>query len=248
LHIQADGLNDLELDRGAHEMIVDRDEGVGDGSDELQRLRRVADEQKEPAAANAEIDYKLARVREHIALQNSATKTERRKYLAEIKALRDEIASLRAKPRFPLLPGPLRRRIAKWRERLRIRSEMRELRRSGLFDAAWYTARYRDVGRSGIDPLYHYVRYGGFEGRDPNPHFNSDWYSRTYLKVVGARVNPLLDYVRIGSKAGRDPGPFFRATPHVGKYQGVERSGLDPLLYFQRLGRGQGRGPFPLRH
>jgi hypothetical protein len=216
-------------------------------SDELQPLRRDSDEQKEMAAAIAEIDGKLARVREHIAFQNAAAKTERRKYLAEIKALRDEIAGLKARPRVPL-PGPLRRRIERWREKRRIRNEMRELRRSGLFDAAWYTARYRDVGRSGMDPLYHYLRYGGFEGRDPNPDFNSDWYSRTYLTVVGARVNPLLDYVRTGSKSGRDPSPFFRTSWYVGQFQAAEKSGLGPLLHFQRLGRGEGREPIPLCH
>jgi hypothetical protein len=227
-------------------MIVDRDQGGEDVGVELPRLRREAGEQKEIAAATEDIDRKLARVREHIALQNAAAKTERRKYLAEIKALRDEIAGLKAKARFPLLPGPLRRRIQRWREKLRIRSDMRELRRSGLFDAAWYTARYRDVGRSGVDPLYHYLRYGGFEGRDPNPDFNSDWYSRAYLKRVGACANPLLDYVRAGSRVGRDPSPFFRTSGYVGEYR--EKSGLDPLLHFQRLGRGQGREPIPLRH
>lgn len=229
-------------------MIVDRNQGGEDVDVELQRLRREAGELKEIAAAAEGIDRKLARVREHIALQNAAVKIERRKYLAEIKALRDEIASLNAKPRFPVLPGPLRRRIDRWREKLRIRSDMRELRRSGLFDAAWYTARYGDVARSCIDPLYHYLRYGGFEGRDPNPNFDSDWYSRTYLKAVDAPANPLLDYVRAGSKVGRDPSPFFRTSWYVGQYQHVEKSGLDPLLHFQRLGRGEGREPIPLRH
>ena len=198
------------------------------------------------AAAIAEMDGELARVREHIALQNAAAKTERRRYLAEIKALGDEITGLKAGPRVPL-PGPLRRRIERWREKRRIRNEMRELRRSGLFDAAWYTARYRDVGRSGMDPLYHYLRYGGFEGRDPNPDFNSDWYSQTYLTVAGARVNPLLDYVRTGSKSGHDPSPFFRTSWYVCRFQAEEKSGLGPLLHFQRLGRGEGREPVPLR-
>jgi hypothetical protein len=229
-------------------MIVDRDQDGEDVGVELQRLRQEAGEQKETAAASEDMNRKLARAREHIALQNAAAKTERRKYLAEIKALRDEIASLKAKPRFPLLPGPLRRRIVRWREKLRIRSDMRELRRSGLFDSAWYMARYRDVGRSGIDPLYHYFRYGGFEGRDPNPDFNSDWYLRAYLKSIGGRANPLLDYVRAGSKVGRDPSPFVRTSWYVGQYQYVEKSGVDALLHFQRLGRGQGREPIPLRH
>jgi hypothetical protein len=229
-------------------MIVDRDQGGDDVGAELHRLRRHEGVQKEIAAATEDMNRTLARVREHIALQNAAANIERRKYLAEIKALRDEIARLKTKPRFPLLPGRFRRRIERWRERLRTRSDMRELRRSGLFDAAWYTARYRDIGRSGMDPLYHYLRYGGFEGRDPNPDFNSDWYSRTYLTVVGARVNPLLDYVRMGSRSGRDPSPFFRTSWYVGQFQSAEKPGLGPLLHAQRFGRGEGREPIPLYH
>jgi hypothetical protein len=50
------------------------------------------------------------------------------------------------------------------------------LRSSGLFDEHYYLAHNPDVARSGVDPLLHYLRNGGFEGRDPNPDFSSSWY------------------------------------------------------------------------
>jgi len=39
------------------------------------------------------------------------------------------------------------------------------LERAGLFDAAAYRARHKDVAQAGIDPLVHYVMHGMDEGR-----------------------------------------------------------------------------------
>ncbi len=47
---------------------------------------------------------------------------------------------------------------------------------SGLFDATWYRERYPDVGRSNVDPLVHYLKWGAHEGRDPHPLFASSFY------------------------------------------------------------------------
>lgn len=43
------------------------------------------------------------------------------------------------------------------------------LRRSQLFDEAWYLAHYPDVAASGVEPALHYVKYGMRLGRDPGP-------------------------------------------------------------------------------
>ena len=51
---------------------------------------------------------------------------------------------------------------------LRIRWQMAILRRSGLFDAQWYSTHYEDVKKSGINPMRHYIKYGVREGRAPN--------------------------------------------------------------------------------
>ncbi|NBC36895.1 glycosyltransferase [Novosphingobium sp. FSY-8] len=47
--------------------------------------------------------------------------------------------------------------------------DVARLRDSGLFDAAWYAARYPDVAASGMDPLEHYVWLGWRLQRAPGP-------------------------------------------------------------------------------
>jgi hypothetical protein len=177
-----------------------------------------------------------------VALLKAAAAGERLRHEAELKALRDRLAGKNA----GLLPPALRGRIARWRQERRLKSDMKVIRRSGLFDAAWYAARYGDVGRSGIDPLYHYVRHGASEGRDPNPDFDSAWYARQYPDSRQAGGNPLLHYIRSGAVEGRDPSPMFRTSWYVSRYPDVKESGLNPLVHFQRFGRAQGRAPVPL--
>jgi hypothetical protein len=45
------------------------------------------------------------------------------------------------------------------------------LRKSGLYDEIWYLNNNPDVAQAKINPSIHYLRNGGFEGRDPSPHF-----------------------------------------------------------------------------
>lgn len=70
-------------------------------------------------------------------------------------------------------------RLANWALTGRLLAELRRhaawrrdaaaLSREGGFDAAWYAARYPDVARSGLSPLWHYVTIGRAEGRDARP-------------------------------------------------------------------------------
>ncbi|HEX9242797.1 MAG TPA: class I SAM-dependent methyltransferase [Anaeromyxobacter sp.] len=62
-----------------------------------------------------------------------------------------------------------------WRTRL----DARLVRRSGLFDAAWYARAYADAAASGMDPFDHFVKVGLRERRDPGPRFSSErWLAR----------------------------------------------------------------------
>ena len=219
----------------------DRDRAAPDSGCEFGTLRRDAAVHAGPGAP-VEDSPTLARMRELIALEAAARKTERRRLEAEINALSAEVAALRARPRVDLLAAALGLPVQKWRAELRLWREIREVRRSGLFDAAWYEARYGDVARSGMDPLLHYMRHGAREGRNPNPDFDSGWYVRTYGAPAG--VNPLLDYIRNG--ATRDPGPFFSTSWYASEYPDVAKSGLHPLVHFQRHGRAEGRRPVPV--
>lgn len=46
------------------------------------------------------------------------------------------------------------------------------------FDANWYLRCNADVAAAGADPLWHFVRFGAAEGRDPLPDFSLSAYAR----------------------------------------------------------------------
>ena len=84
------------------------------------------------------------------------------------------------------------------------------IRTSHYFDQEWYLKNNEDVASSKIDPAIHYLKFGGFEGRDPGPDFSSNWYLQTYQDVRNARVNPLFHYLQSGRREGRSIRPSQR--------------------------------------
>nr|WP_298410321.1 class I SAM-dependent methyltransferase [uncultured Halomonas sp.] len=85
-----------------------------------------------------------------------------------------------------------------------------ELVASGLFDKAWYLKTYPDVAaekRYARDPALHYLKFGGFEGRNPSEHFDSQWYLNDNPDVAISGLNPLLHYLRYGRREERSPLP-----------------------------------------
>ncbi len=81
------------------------------------------------------------------------------------------------------------------------------IRASDLFDADWYIAHYPDVAKTGGNPALHYLKYGGFEGRDPGPNFSSEWYLETNEDVKRSGLNPLIHYLKFGRQEGRESQP-----------------------------------------
>ena len=81
------------------------------------------------------------------------------------------------------------------------------IRTSGFFDEDRYLEENPDVAQAGIDPLLHYLLYGGFEGRDLPPYFFSQWYLDTYEDVKESGVNPLVHYLKLGRNEGREATP-----------------------------------------
>lgn len=74
---------------------------------------------------------------------------------------------------------------------------------SGLFDLAFYSERYPDVIATGQDPVLHYLRYGGFEGRNPSLKFDSAFYLAAYPDIRAAKINPLVHYIEYGRSEAR---------------------------------------------
>jgi GT2 family glycosyltransferase len=83
---------------------------------------------------------------------------------------------------------------------LKFRKRIQE---SGLFDESYYVDNNHDVSETRFHPLKHYLRYGGFEGRNPGPKFNSLFYLTQYPDVKYSGLNPLIHYLQYGKKENR---------------------------------------------
>ncbi len=169
---------------------------------------------------------------------------------------------------FLLPPGSLRLRLAKkmrpllllpfnLRRSYQRNQELRLIRNSDLFDPDWYLANNPDVAQAGLDPSIHFVHYGGFEGRDPGPDFNSAWYLEKYEDIKKAGINPLLHYVKYGRREGRHQNSedfnialigssgLFDPKWYLAHNPDVAQTGMDPLIHFVRFGGFEGRDPGP---
>ncbi|MEQ8403760.1 MAG: hypothetical protein RKE49_01600 [Oceanicaulis sp.] len=87
--------------------------------------------------------------------------------------------------------------------RARRSADLKLIKESGFFDAAWYVQRYPDAARVGVDPAMHYLLHGGFEGRPAGPNFNSHLYLQHNPDIAASKINPLVHFLRFGRKEGR---------------------------------------------
>ena len=86
-----------------------------------------------------------------------------------------------------------------------LRSDVKLLGDSDLFDREWYLERYPDVRAAGLDPILHYLLHGAGEGRDPSERFETDWYLSRNADVAATNLNPLVHFIRFGENEGRFP-------------------------------------------
>src|SRR5699024_7114004 len=93
--------------------------------------------------------------------------------------------------------------------------ECRLLADSGCFDAEWYLRNHPDVAQAGMDPLYHFCKYGWPTLRNPSADFDVWWYWSTHLDPASESTNPLVHYVLTGRQAGlaTRPAPYVLDAP-----------------------------------
>lgn len=125
------------------------------------------------------------------------------------------------------------------------------------FSRAFYLRAYPHVKQMDIDPLLHYLRYGVYEGCNPNPNFSSVWYWEEHRDV--SRFNPLVHYLKHGSREGRICFPaaenqhaILELMRSTGLFDGeyylennpdVRESRIDPLYHFFKYGWRELRQP-----
>jgi hypothetical protein len=117
---------------------------------------------------------------------------------------------------FPHLLHKLTGKIKRVVHKIKNKKDVELILSSGLFDKEWYLNHYPDVENSKIDPTWHYLIYGGLEGREPGPYFKSTWYLDTYEDVKKAGINPLVHYLKYGREEGRTAQPDQAINARVG--------------------------------
>lgn len=127
-----------------------------------------------------------------------------------------------------------------------VYQQRRVLSESALFDVAYYKRKELDATSAGVDPLIHYLLFGGCEGRDPNPLFDSSWYLKEYPDVARSGMNPLVHFQLHGARESRDPHPAFQTGWYRKENPDVAESGINPLRHFLAFGGFEGRDPNPL--
>jgi hypothetical protein len=69
--------------------------------------------------------------------------------------------------------------------------EMVEILNQGGFDSEWYLRAYKDVAKSGLDPIRHYITHGWREGRLPYRLFKNEGIISFCPWIYGVNINPL---------------------------------------------------------
>jgi hypothetical protein len=205
-------------------------------------LTQAVAEKNRLASEHAGLSAELQRLQKAsftVAETAAAARTElHNRYEGEIQALRSQLVDTEA-------------RLAKqrhgkaWTKSLPLldpthRAE-RRLLRSGLFDADWYRAEYKDAVKSGLSPIRHYLEEGYLRGYRPNPFFDTHWYLDRYADVRHSGRNPLLHYMLHGWREGRDAGPDFHTNFYLLTHPDVRAAGMNPLAHYLRHGRAEGR-------
>lgn len=99
----------------------------------------------------------------------------------------------------------LSRKRAKGKSNKELEQDTKAIASSPLFDKAFYLSKNPDVAKDNMDPAQHYLKFGGFEGRNPSNGFHSLWYLEQNVDVKMTGVNPLLHYIKHGQFEGRAP-------------------------------------------
>lgn len=130
---------------------------------------------------------------------------------AELQALKVKYGEVDARESLPNgIDSKTSKRLSKKAQQRKLQTAIAELEASEWFDGKWYLQQYPDIAsdeKYQRSPALHYLKFGGFEGRDPSPRFDSAGYLSAYPDVVAADINPLLHFIRDGIKEERQPKP-----------------------------------------
>ncbi len=125
-----------------------------------------------------------------------------------------------------------------------------------LFDEEWYLADNPGVAEAVArgrlsSGLFHFSRFGQFEGRDPNPIFDTAFYISANPGVAAAvgaeQLTAVQHFIENGQFEGRDPSPFFDTAFYLDRYpevaEAVDSNAISAIEHFVEDGQFEGRLP-----
>lgn len=196
--------------------------------------------EEDGAGARAKEAARLAALEEQVEQTAAALAAHQAQLVCAQNALRAAVSRPpRLKQPPPMLPGTLRRLIAQAgypRRPSTLLKEFWTLRRSPLFDPAFYLSRNPDLVAYRRPLELHYLLYGAREQRDPSQHFQTAFYLAANPDVAAAGVNPLIHYIRRGRAEGRQGTPFQDTAPDSGTGAGAGGAAATAPRFFDRLG------------
>ena len=95
-----------------------------------------------------------------------------------------------------------------------LRDQIEQIKKSTLFDPAWYLSNYSEVSMLSLDPVEHYVKYGARLLRNPSLQFSTARYLQSNPDVAQMGINPLYHYLKWGSKEGRNAPSCLSFMPN----------------------------------
>lgn len=123
------------------------------------------------------------------------------------------------------------------------------IRKSELFDEAFYRSMYPDLQPPPRDAIRHYCEYGWREGRNPSVDFDTCFYLTTYSDICNAGINPFLHYVVAGASEMRRAAPDLVTHYENDIHFGVVKTDIKLLAFYSapdwtelRSGRPDSRG------
>jgi len=199
-----------------------------------QKLRDLESELKSIRGAVDHQNHEFARIHSSLA----ALQTSLRKQAALAAS-----ASLHANPTGPAgAARKLHAIVSEWyvaaaRTLLRTNIE-------ALFDKEYYLSRIHGLTASGLNPVYHYLRYKS----EVSPHwlFDRDYYLRSYPDVAAAKVDPLVHFLRSGWREGRNPHPLFNTDFYLSQVPELRNGVHNPVTHYLQIGWREHLQPHPL--
>lgn len=141
----------------------------------------------------------------------------------------------------------LRGRLAHWRLTPgRVRDAVKELRRNGLFDQAFYRRTHMAGRGNAASAWLHFLRHGLWNDCSPHPLFDPGWYRSRRGNDLSERTPAIVDYLANGLSTKTTPHPLFDVAHYLERVPQILVTGQNPLGHYVTEGWQQGISPHVL--